>query len=85
MDINIYIKPEFTDLVSAGSRFYNSSGVSFSGDVIGFELTLDSLASLLVGGIKLHNDHNRDTALAANGDGYQLYDSFESTKAGEFI
>ena len=85
VDVSIYIQPEFTYLVNVGSRFYNSSGISFSGDLTGFDLKLDSLASLLVGGITLHNGNIRNTAKAANGDSYQLYEDFAAAKAGEVI
>jgi paraquat-inducible protein B len=83
VSIDVYIQPEFSYLVNSSTRFFNSSGVSFSGDISGFELKIDSFASLLVGGISLHNDKSiSDTMSSKNGDEFKLYDNFDAAKAG---
>lgn len=46
-----HIHAKYADLVTQNSRFWNSSGVTISGDLNSIELKTDSLASIIVGGL----------------------------------
>lgn len=46
-----HIEAEYADLVSENSRFWNSSGVSITGDLNSIEVNTDSLASIILGGV----------------------------------
>ena len=51
VEIKALIKPKFAELVNDNSHFWNVSGISLEGGVSGFELKLESVASLVAGGI----------------------------------
>ncbi len=80
--VDVFIKPKFSHLVKSGSRFWNSSGVYASGDLSGFEIRTDSLASIVAGGIAFHNPRNGEKTKAVNNDEYHLYDDYKRASAG---
>ncbi len=50
--LSVYIKQEFSHLIRQGTRFWNASGLSISGDLQrGLTVNIESLASLIYGGI----------------------------------
>ena len=81
--INLFIKPEFTHLVRSGSRFCNASGISVSGKLTNLKVQVESLASLLKGGIVLHTPEAlMNTEPAQNGLVFPLYKDLESARYG---
>ncbi len=78
-----FIKKEFAHLVKNNSRFYNVSGLNIKGDVSGIKVEIESLASLLKGGISFYTpEHENTQAVSKNGVKFELYDSFDDAKAG---
>lgn len=86
IDINIHIKKEYKHLVKQNARFWNCSGISFSGDLNGFKFQADSLASILSGGISFFIPENsQGKPIAANGDKFKLYDDYKTADAGILV
>ncbi|MDK9705456.1 MAG: MlaD family protein [Desulforhopalus sp.] len=81
--IDVFIKPEFAGLVHEGSRFCNASGIQISGKLPSLKIQVESLASLLRGGILLHTPEQlAETPHATNGRVFPLYPDFESANFG---
>ncbi len=81
--IDVFIKPEFTSLVREGSRFCNASGIQISGKLPSLKVQVESLASLLRGGILLHTPEQLTTTPQVhNGHLFSLYPDFESAHYG---
>ncbi|MFH0782706.1 MAG: MlaD family protein [Pseudomonadota bacterium] len=81
--IDVFIKPEFANLVREGSRFCNASGIQISGKLPSLKVQVESLASLLRGGILLHTPEQLTTTpWAKNGHVFSLYPDFESANFG---
>lgn len=81
--IDIFIKPEFANLVREGSRFCNASGIQISGKLPSLKIQVESLASLLKGGILLHTPEQlATTPQAQNGHLFSLYPDFQSAGYG---
>ena len=81
--LKAFIKPEFSHLVKKNSRFYNVSGLNIKGGVAGIKLQMESLASLLSGGIAFYTpDYKKTQSLSEKGDTFKLYENFDEAKAG---
>ena len=81
--IRIFIEPAFRHLVKAGSRFWNASGLTISGGVADLKLHLQSLTSLLKGGIVVETPAAlKDSPQAANGRTFPLYKDFDAAAYG---
>jgi paraquat-inducible protein B len=81
--IDLFIKPEFAHLVREGSRFCNASGIQVSGKLPNLKVQVESLASLLRGGILLHTPEQlQDSPVAENGHIFSLYPDYESANYG---
>ncbi|MFW2369097.1 MAG: MlaD family protein [Desulforhopalus sp.] len=81
--IDVFIEPDFAHLVREGSRFSNASGVQISGKLSNLKIKIESLASLLRGGILLHTPEQlQDTPLAENNHIFVLYPDYESADYG---
>ncbi len=81
--IDLFIEPQYTHLVRTKSRFCNVSGIQISGKLPNMKIQIESLASLLKGGILLHTPEQlQDTPPAENRDVFQLYPDFESANYG---
>jgi len=58
--LKAYIEPRYTHLIHTGTRFWNASGLSLTGDVqSGLTVNVGSLASLIYGGIKTRERHEK--------------------------
>ena len=83
VDIAVFIKPEFAHLVHKQSRFCNASGISLSGKLTDIKLHVESLASLLRGGIHMQTPEPlKDSAVAENGQIFHLYKDYEDANYG---
>ncbi len=82
--LKLFIKPEFSHLVRQGSRFWNSSGLSVTGDLqSGLTVNMESLASLIYGGITCATPGQlADSPPAESGQTYTLYKDFDDAEYG---
>jgi len=81
--INAYIEPQYQHLARKETRFWNSSGITLKGDLAGFKIHLESMASLIYGGISLYTpEEKKDSPPAENGDIYHLYRDFDEADYG---
>jgi len=83
VELQIYIEESYAHLVRKHTRFWNASGVSFSGGLSGFKLRSESLVSLATGGIAFATpEHRRDSPPTDPALPFRLYDDYESAEAG---
>lgn len=83
VEVDLFIRREYTHLVHRGSRFWNVSGLSVEGDISGVTVNLESLAALVAGGVSFHTpEEQRQSPLAVNGSEFKLYKSFAEADAG---
>lgn len=81
--IDVFIEAKFSHLVREGSRFCNASGIQIGGKLPNLKVKIESLASLLRGGILLHTPEQlQDSPRVANGHIFSLYPDFESANFG---
>jgi paraquat-inducible protein B len=79
--INTYIEPEYTYLVREGSRFTNASGLSLSGKLTDIKFHVESVASLLMGGIVLDPPEPLESSPPVhNGQTFVLYKDADSSR-----
>ncbi|WP_440875183.1 MlaD family protein [Thalassotalea sp. PLHSN55] len=87
VDVSVFIKPEYADLVKENSRFWNASGIEVNASLSsGIKINTDSLASIIVGGIAFDNS-SYDVALppARTGQIFELFSDFQSAEMGHAI
>lgn len=81
--IECLIKPDYAHLVLTGSRFYNASGLNISGRFPDVKLHMESVASLLSGGIVVFTPEQlRDTPPAKNRATFTLHEDFDAADYG---
>ncbi|PIE57712.1 MAG: hypothetical protein CSA33_06600 [Desulfobulbus propionicus] len=82
---NAYIKPQFSHLIKNETRFWNSSGLSLTGNLQqGVSVDIESIASLVYGGISCHTpeDMEQQTTPAESGAIFALHKDFEDAEFG---
>ncbi|MDO6748546.1 PqiB family protein [Gilvimarinus sp. 1_MG-2023] len=78
-----HIDAEYVDLVNENSRFWNSSGVTVSGDLNSIELKTDSLASIILGGLSFDTPPGTAPGQPAqNDDAFTIYPSYAEANTG---
>nr|WP_320011604.1 MlaD family protein [uncultured Desulfobulbus sp.] len=84
IQLNAFIEARFSHLVHTGTRFWNASGLSLTGDVqTGLTVNVESLASLIYGGLSCETPPPLvDTPQATNGAMFSLYKDFEEAEYG---
>ena len=83
VEIDLFIEREHAGLVHRGSRFWNTSGISIQGGISGVTVELESLASLIAGGVSFYTpESQRQSPLAVDGNEFKLYKSFAEADAG---
>ncbi len=81
--IDAYIEPEYKNLVKPGSRFWNASGITLSGGLSGIKFHMESLSTLVSGGISFYTPETLDHQLPAeNGHVFKLYKDYDAAKYG---
>ena len=81
--INLYIEKDYSAIVREQSRFCNASGVSISGKLQHLKVQVESLASLLKGGILLQTPEQlKNSPAARNGQVFRLYKDLEEANYG---
>lgn len=75
VNVNLFIRQRYAGLVRVGSKFWNVSGVDFSAGLFkGVELKLESLRSLLAGGVAFATPDDPQARPARNGMAFPLYE-----------
>ena len=84
ISVDVYIQPEFSHLIQEGTRFWNSSGLSVTGDLqSGLSVNVESVAALIYGGITCATPKSlQDSPQAMDGQIYHLYKDFEDAQYG---
>ncbi len=83
VEINAYIKPQYSKLVKSGTRLWNSSGIAVNGGLSGFKIKIESVASLVYGGISFYTPKEKmDSRQADNGAVFPLYQDYEAAEYG---
>ncbi len=87
VDVSVFIKPEFAELVKENSRFWNASGIDVHASLSGgVDINTDSLASIIVGGIAFDNsEYDLILPPAQSGQQFELHPSFQSAEMGHNI
>ncbi|MBW1636101.1 MAG: MCE family protein [Deltaproteobacteria bacterium] len=81
--IDLFVKPQYTHLVRTKSRFCNVSGVQINGKLPNLKIRIESLASIVRGGILLYTPEQlQENPEAENGHIFQLYPDYESANYG---
>ncbi len=81
--INAYIEPQYRNLVKPGSRFWNASGITLSGGLSGIKFHMESLSTLISGGISFYTPELlTDEPPAENGHVFKLYEDYEAAEFG---
>ncbi len=83
VEIDGFIEPQFAHLVRTSTRFWNSSGIGFSGGLSGFKVRMESMATLIYGGVSLYTpEEKKDSPIACNGEVFTLYEDFDAAEYG---
>jgi paraquat-inducible protein B len=84
IQLKAFIEARFAHLIRSGTRFWNASGLSLTGDVqSGLTVNVESLASLIYGGITCDTPPSLETTEAAtNSSTFKLYKDFEDAEYG---
>lgn len=83
VEVQVYIEPAYAHLVRKHTRFWNASGVSFSGGLSGFKLRAESLVSIASGGIAFATpEHREDSPPTDPAVPFRLYEDFDTAEAG---
>ncbi len=81
--IDLFIEPHYSHLVRTKSRFCNVSGLQISGKLPRMKIQIESMASLMRGGILLHTPEQlQDSPVAENKHIFPLYPDLESANYG---
>ncbi len=81
--ISAYIEPQYKHLVKPGSRFWNASGISVTGGINGLKLRMESLTTLINGGVAFYTPKTfEDQPPARNGHVFKLYKDYEDAQYG---
>lgn len=81
--IKCFIEKPFAHLVKNGSRFSNASGITVSGKLTNLKVQMESLSSLIMGGILLQTPENfRKDSPVNNGHSFPLYKDLEAANYG---
>lgn len=82
--LEIFIRDPYYDFVRTNTRFWNASGIEFSMDSEGAEFQMESLVSLLVGGVAFETPQTRPGEISPEGGEFLLYDSYDSSQAKQY-
>lgn len=84
IQLKAFIEARFAHLIHTGTRFWNASGLSLTGDVqSGLTVNVESLASLIYGGLSCETPTNLlPSPPAENGAVFSLYKDFEDAEYG---
>jgi paraquat-inducible protein B len=85
LDITVFVKEPFHNLIHTTSRFWNASGISFITGASGIEVQVASVQALLVGGINVDSPVIAGPVeVAAEGTQFPLYASQRALAQAQF-
>jgi len=77
IDVSIYVHAPYDKKIKTSSRFWNASGLELELTTSGISMRMESLTSLLVGGIAFETPSN-ETGYSLDGKtNFKLYDSYK--------
>lgn len=82
--LDLFIQPEFSHLIREGTRFWNASGLSVTGDLQqGLSVNVESMASLIYGGLTCGTAESlKETPPAQSDQVFTLYKDFADAEYG---
>ncbi len=83
IELGVFIDQPYYRFINANTRFWNASGMEFKMDSVGAEFRMQSLTSLLAGGIAFDSprgEFSRNMPVSAEGAGFELYSDFDSSQ-----
>lgn len=91
INVVIHIRPQYMDLVTSDSRFYNASGFQVEAGLSGVEINTGSMESIMSGGIALYNDKSNRSKSSrskskkvSNNTLFNLFVDYEAAKRNAF-
>ena len=82
-NIGIHILPEYQNLVTKESRFWNASGFHVSGSISDLDIRMESFTAMLRGGIAFDTpDPGETSAPAENMEKFKLYKDYKEAQSG---
>ncbi|WP_221073764.1 MlaD family protein [Agarivorans aestuarii] len=83
VEFDIQIKPQFSHLVKLDTRFWNVSGFEADISLDGMQISSESLASVISGGVSF--DSPLQSAKADKGQSFTLYSNLKDSQRGKAI
>lgn len=80
VEIDVIIHKQYSHLLKKDSRFWNSSGLQTDISLNGISVDMDSITSLIIGGIAFDSPDGSPSAV--NGDNYTLFKDEKSAQRG---
>ena len=83
IEINIFIQQPYYKFINSNTRFWNASGAEFNVDSAGAEFRMESLTSLLAGGVAFETppqDVLGDTPASSDGMRFELFTDYKSSQ-----
>jgi len=80
----VHIKEEYKHLIKTDSRFWGLSGVDFKASMAGIKLKIDSLATLIAGGITFDSLDSNTSQACFEMDKISEFELYANKKATEF-
>ncbi len=87
LNILIHIWPQYEDMVTSDSRFYNASGIHIDASLAGVEIQTGSVESILKGGIALYKPAENSKSKSdkvKNGYYFELFKDYDAAHANAF-
>ena len=81
IEIELFIEPEYSHLISNNTRFWNASGINFKADLTGIDVRFGSLAAIIAGGISFYTPPDDDSGLDPDYR-FPLFPDFEAAEDG---
>ncbi len=83
--LEIFIRDPYFEFVHKNSRFWNASGAEFKLGATGIEFRVESLTSLLVGGVAFDNAPTMDAGdISPEGSEFVMYPSYGQAKEKQY-
>ncbi len=87
INILIHIWPQYMDMVTSKSRFYNTSGIHIDASLAGVEIQTGSVESILKGGIALYKPSGQSKSKSGkvrSGHHFKLFKDYDAAHANAF-
>ena len=82
VNIKAFITKKYSHLIKEDTKFWNISGLTANVSQAGIEVKLDSLTSLIAGGITFSSPEKSEKANPSKTPAFQLYDDIAQAEAG---